>query len=131
MMSININGIINYEIIKKAYTSELFYNYLENLIKTNRITGMIFLMDNVSFHRNKRIRDLIEETNNELLFIPPYSPEYNPIEMVFGNLKSELRNNIKSQICERFDRYLPIYIKKINKTDFIKKLYKKSFIKNI
>ena len=51
-------------------------------------------MDNVSFHKSKRIKDLIEGSNNKILFIPPYSPDFNPIEEVFSELKSFIKKHI-------------------------------------
>lgn len=123
-----VNGIINYELIKKSFTSISIYNYLERLIKANKISNKIFLMDNASIHKGKKIQELMEDTGNELLFIPAYSPEYNPIEMVFSNLKSGLRNNVRTEICKKFENYIPKYIKKINKTNYIETLYKKSLV---
>ena len=51
-------------------------------------------MDNVSFHKSKRIKELVESTSNKLLFIPPYSPDFNPIEEVFSEMKAYIRRYI-------------------------------------
>lgn len=51
-------------------------------------------MGNVMFHKNDIIRKLINDNNSECLFIPPYSPQFNPIEEVFSLFKSYLRKNI-------------------------------------
>ena len=44
-------------------------------------------MDNASFHKTQKTRELIEESGHELLFLPPCSPDFNPIEKHFANLK--------------------------------------------
>src|SRR3990170_7918324 len=50
-------------------------------VKLNELyTNHYFLTDNVSFHKSKKISDLMQNSYNDLLYIPPYSPEFNPIE---------------------------------------------------
>ncbi len=53
--------------------------------------GQIVVMDNLSAHRPKRIGELIESRGCELLYLPSYSPEYNPIEEAFAKIKNLLR----------------------------------------
>ncbi len=48
-------------------------------------------MDNLGAHRPKRVRDLIEERGCELIYLPSYSPDYNPIEEAFAKIKNLLR----------------------------------------
>jgi transposase len=53
--------------------------------------GQIVVMDNLSAHRAKRIRELIEQLRGcELLYLPPYSPDYNPIEVAFAKINDLL-----------------------------------------
>jgi transposase len=53
--------------------------------------GQIVVMDNLSAHKGERIKELIEERGCELLYLPPYSPDLNPIEEAFGKMKGILR----------------------------------------
>jgi transposase len=53
--------------------------------------GQIVVMDNLSAHRPKRIRELIEQRGCELLYLPSYSPDFNPIEEAFAKIKNLLR----------------------------------------
>lgn len=55
----NLNGIINYEIINESYNSERFENYLEKLIKENNIKNKYILMDNVNFHKTKKVKEIL------------------------------------------------------------------------
>ena len=48
-------------------------------------------MDNLSSHKGPKVRDLIEATGANLLYLPPYSPDFNPIEKMFSKLKALLR----------------------------------------
>ena len=49
------------------------------------------VMDNLGAHRPRRVRELIEQTGCELLYLPSYSPDYNPIEEAFAKIKNLLR----------------------------------------
>ena len=51
-------------------------------------------MDNASFHKSKKTRELIESVGCEVIFLPPYSPDYNPIEKFWANMKRWIENNI-------------------------------------
>ena len=53
--------------------------------------GRIVVMDNLGAHRPKRVRELIEEKGCELIYLPAYSPDYNPIEEAFAKIKNLLR----------------------------------------
>ena len=54
-------------------------------------TGDIVVMDNLSSHKGPRVRQMIEEAGAELRYLPPYSPDFNPIENAFAKLKALLR----------------------------------------
>ena len=51
--------------------------------------GDIVIMDNLSAHKSSAVRDAIEAAGAELRFLPPYSPDFNPIEMAFSKLKAK------------------------------------------
>jgi transposase len=53
-------------------------------------------MDNVSSHLNPRTREAIEARGRQIRFLPPYSPEYNPIELTFSLLKAWMRRHFKA-----------------------------------
>jgi len=48
-------------------------------------------MDNARFHKKSVIEEIIKDTEHEVLFLPPYSPDFNPIETVFANIKNRRR----------------------------------------
>jgi transposase len=54
--------------------------------------GDVVILDNLSSHKRQRVRTLIESAGAELLFLPPYSPDFNPIEMIFAKNKQLLRS---------------------------------------
>jgi len=77
IVAISSNGIEHHKILKENVKRDTYLHFITELSKMH--TGKKFLMDNVSFHKCKEIKDIIEKTKNEILFIPPYSPELNPI----------------------------------------------------
>jgi transposase len=77
--------------VEGATTSEVFESYIEQMLGPALRPGQIVVMDNLSSHKGKRVRELIEERGAELLYLPPYSPDYNPIEEAFAKIKGLLR----------------------------------------
>jgi transposase len=71
---------------------DFFENWFENNLLQETPKGYTIIMDNASFHRKKRLRKLARG-RVRLLFLPPYSPDYNPIEKSWANMKRSLRDN--------------------------------------
>ena len=65
----------------------IFNHYLKEQLLKQLEPGSLLIMDNASFHKTQKTRELIEESGHELLFLPPCSPDFNPIEKHFANLK--------------------------------------------
>ena len=70
---------------------QVFEAYVEKVLLPELRPGDIVIMDNLSSHKGLKIRQLIEAAGAELLFLPPYSPDFNPIENAFAKLKALLR----------------------------------------
>jgi transposase len=78
-------------LVEGATTSEVFETYSERMLGPALRPGQIVVMDNLSSHKGERVRELIEERGCELLYLPPYSPDLNPIEEAFAKLEALLR----------------------------------------
>ena len=68
-----------------------FEVYVEQVLLPTLCPGDIVLMDNLSFHKAPRLRTLIESAGARLEFLPPYSPDLNPIELCWSKIKTALR----------------------------------------
>jgi transposase len=77
--------------VEGATTARVFETYIEKVLSPRLREGQIVVMDNLGAHRPKRIRELIEQQGCELLYLPAYSPDYNPIEEAFAKIKNLLR----------------------------------------
>jgi transposase len=68
-----------------------FLAYIEAFLLPNLRAGDVVIMDNLGSHKGKAVRQAIRSVGAKLLFLPPYSPDLNPIEQVFAKLKTLLR----------------------------------------
>ncbi len=74
-----------------SITREVFEAYVEQVLAPSLRPGQIVVMDNLTAHKGDRVSELIEERGCELLYLPPYSPDFNPIEKAFAKIKGLLR----------------------------------------
>jgi transposase len=68
-----------------------FLAYVEQILAPTLLPGDIVIMDNLGSHKGKAVRQAIRKARARLFFLPPYSPDLNPIEQVFAKLKTLLR----------------------------------------
>jgi transposase len=89
--SMSLHGMGESMCIEGATDARAFEVYVEHFLAPSLCEGQMVVMDNLGAHRPKRIRELIEERGCELLYLPSYSPDYNPIEEAFAKIKNLLR----------------------------------------
>jgi transposase len=77
-------------------TSKVFEDWFCDFMLAETQPGDVIIMDNASFHNKKRLKKYAEVYKVTLVFLPPYSPDYNPIEHVWANMKRFLRNTALS-----------------------------------
>ncbi len=78
-------------IYEGSMNTDLFNIYLEEFLLPVLKLGQIIIMDNASFHKSVETELLIEQSGCKLLFLPPYSPELNPIEHTWASLKRYIK----------------------------------------
>src|SRR3712207_9102364 len=78
-------------VVEGATTSAVFETYVEQVLAPTLRSGQVVVMDNLNAHKGERIKELIEERGCELVYLPPYSPDFNPIEEAFSKIKGLLR----------------------------------------
>jgi hypothetical protein len=66
--------------VEGSTTKEVFEAYIEHFLAPTLKQGQIVVMDNLSAHKGQRVKKLIEDRGCQLLYLPPYSPDLNPIE---------------------------------------------------
>lgn len=93
LSSMTIEGMGPSLAVEGATTARVFEAYVEKVLVPSLRTGQLVVMDNLAAHKPKRVRELIEERGCELLYLPAYSPDYNPIEEAFSKIKRFLRKS--------------------------------------
>jgi transposase len=94
--AISLDGIIHLEVIENAITGADFLRFIEGLLprmNTWPLPNSVLVVDNASIHKVAGIRDMVEEHSVCLLFLPTYSPDFNPIELAFSTIKAWLHTN--------------------------------------
>jgi len=85
-------------VIDGPINGELFLLYIEKVLAPTLSKGDIVVLDNLSAHKVPGIREAIEAAGAKLLYLPPYSPDFNPIEQLFAKLKALLRKAAERSI---------------------------------
>jgi transposase len=88
---LRLTGLMATMVLDGPINREAFQAYVEQLLVRELRPGDIVIMDNLSSHKGAAIRQAIEAAGASLVFLPPYSPDFNPIENAFAKLKALLR----------------------------------------
>lgn len=91
LTAISATGIFAPCVFKGALDGPLFLQWLREWLLPAVPRGTTIGLDNLSVHRNPDVREAVEATGCFLVFLPAYSPDFNPIEQVFAQLKTHLR----------------------------------------
>ena len=91
LSSMSVRGIGPSLTVEGATTSAVFEAYVDQVLAPTLRKGQVVVMDNLSAHKGERIRELIEERGCELIYLPSYSPDFNPIEEAFSKIKGLVR----------------------------------------
>lgn len=86
--------------------TNLFNAWLAQVLVPELKAGQVIILDNASFHKSKASLQIIQEAGCEVLFLPPYSPDLNPIEKFWANFKRNVKEvlNLYSTLAEAIDQ---------------------------
>jgi len=90
--ALGIQGMHCSTVVDGAVNADVFEAFVEQVLVPDLRAGDVVVMDNLSSHKRSKTRRLIESAGAQLLFLPPYSPDLNPIEMIFAKIKQILRS---------------------------------------
>jgi len=98
--------------VESPTDGDVFLAYLEQVLCPRLRAGQVVIIDNLAAHKVAGVRSLIETTGARLLYLPPYSPDFNPIEQAWSKIKQLLRSAkarslkaLEFAIAEAFDRH--------------------------
>lgn len=88
------NDVIAPFVFNGTCNAALFESWVEQFLIKELKQGQVVIMDNATFHKSQKTKDLIESVGCRVIFLPPYSPDLNPIEIFWANMKRWIRNKV-------------------------------------
>ena len=89
MCGVSTEGVEGHYIVSGSVNKVLFLDFLKKTLPNCKQTTVI--LDNVPFHHSNEVLKVINDYGKKVVFVPPYSPQYNPIEHVFSSIKTSFR----------------------------------------
>ena len=111
MPAIGINGYLECEIYHGSFDQKRFINFIRKLLrKMNPYPGprSVLVMDNCRTHHSEEMKEMIRQAGVRLEYLPPYSPDFSPIEKSFHALKSWIRRNRAHAV--RFQGFFELFL---------------------
>ena len=96
-------GMVAPMVLDGPINGDWFEAYVAKVLVPELRSGDVVIIDNLSSHKRASVRELIEAAGARLLFLPPYSPDFNPIEKAFARLKALLRKAAERTVSGLWD----------------------------
>jgi len=90
--AMTVDGLVATMTISSPTDGDVFLAYVEQVLCPALKPGQVVVMDNLSAHKVAEVRDRIEQSGATLLYLPPYSPDFNPMEKAWSKIKQLLRS---------------------------------------
>lgn len=100
---LRLDGMVGPMVLDGPINREAFIAYVEQILGPDLRPGDIVIMDNLPSHKGEHVRKAIEAAGASLLYLPPYSPDLNPIENAFSKIKAYLRKVARRTIKGLWD----------------------------
>ncbi len=114
--AIAMDGIRSMITINSGTTTDVFEAYVTQQLAPSLRPGDIVVMDNLNVHKNERCVQAIRDAGADVLYLPPYSPEFNPIEKTWAKMKDILRK-LNTMTREAFDAAVVVAMDAISIAD--------------
>ena len=103
LSALSLRGILGSMIVPGSTDSDVFLTYVEQVLVPELWPGAVVFMDNLSPHKVAGVQKAIKASGARLLYLPPYSPDLNPIEQAWSKLKAHLRS-VAARTYQRLSR---------------------------
>ena len=103
-------------VVEGGVNGAVFETYLQRMLLPALEEGDVMVMDNLRVHKSERVRELIEHAGVEVLYLPPYSPDFNPIEEAFSKIKNLVRK-AGARVREALVEALGIALSEVSEED--------------
>lgn len=102
LAALTTTGVLASMSLESPTDGDVFLAFVEQVLAPRLEPGHVVVLDNLSAHKVAGVRQLIEDRGAQLLYLPPYSPDFNPIEMAWSKLKQRLRG-VKARVLEQLE----------------------------
>jgi transposase len=102
LAALTTTGVLASMSIESPTDGDVFLAFVEQLLAPRLEPGHVVILDNLRAHKVAGVRQLIEDRGAPLLYLPPYSPDFNPIEPAWSKLKQQLRG-VKARVLEQLE----------------------------
>lgn len=102
LAALTTTGVLASMSIESPTDGDVFLAFVEQVLAPRLEPGHVVVLDNLSAHKVAGVRQLIEDRGAQLLYLPPYSPDFNPIEQAWSKLKQQLRG-VKARVLEQLE----------------------------
>jgi transposase len=90
--ALSLVGVVADFVVEGATTGEVFVTFVREVLVPNLEAGSVVVLDNLAAHKRAEVKTMLEAAGCTLVFLPSYSPDFNPIESLFAWLKARLRS---------------------------------------
>ena len=116
LSSVRLDGEMVCGYFQGAMTGDIFLSYVQEQLVPRLREGDIVVMDNLRVHKVAGVREAVEGAGASLVYLPPYSPDFNPIEMLWSKLKAFLRK-VKARTLPALESAIPLAFDSITLSD--------------
>ena len=114
--SVRLDGTTVPKFLSGAMNGSMFLDCIQHELVPSLHAGDLVIMDNLRCHKVKSVKETIQQTGAQLLYLPPYSPDFNPIEMMWSKLKAILRK-VKARTADSLLPALPKAFQDVSVSD--------------
>lgn len=102
LAALTVDGVLGSMTIESPTDTDVFLAFVEQVLAPRLAPGHVVILDNLGAHKVAGVRPLVESRGAQLLYLPPYSPDFNPIEQAWSKLKQLLRG-VKARVLEQLE----------------------------
>lgn len=114
--ALGLGGVRCSTLVDGPVDADLFEAFIQDVLVPELRPGDVVVMDNLSSHKRVRTRELIASAGARLAYLPPYSPDFSPIEMIFAKIKQALRS-LKCRTAETLWGLMQSVLDKVTAAD--------------
>jgi transposase len=116
LASMSLEGMGAAMVVEGSTTQKVFEAYVERLLAPTLKPGQVVILDNLGAHKSEKVKQLIESRAASVIFLPAYSPDFNPIEEAFSKIKAILKK-VAARACEALIEAIGRALKAVGRQD--------------